>query len=61
MINVIGIPDTLTRESTHFVTWFTAFGFVPVMGLIYWINDYIKYKKIRGRYMNIIRNVPNDR
>ncbi len=52
----IGIPEPNVRQIGNAVTWFIAFGFGPVLMLGIWIADYLKYKKIKGKYLSMTTN-----
>lgn len=55
-ISQIGIPELNVRQIGNAVTWFVAFGVGPVLGFGIWIADYIKYKKVKGKYLSMVTN-----
>ncbi len=55
-ISQIGIPELNVRQIGNAVTWFVAFGVGPVLVFGIWIADYIKYKKVKGKYLSMVAN-----
>lgn len=48
-------PELNVRQIGNDVTWFVALGVGPVFGLGTWIMDYVKYKKVKGQYLEKVR------
>lgn len=55
-ISQIGIPELNVRQIGNAVTWFIAFGVGPVLMFGIWIADYIKFKKVKGKYLSMVVN-----